>query len=210
MTDKDTHGQPDPAYNATRRIQRDLAEMLGLAKGILFDGVVSEDEAMALMSWADDHRDITQGWPGNVLYRRLRQIFADGHASEEEREDLKDLLEQLVGGEAGMIGGETATSHLPLDDPPPTIEIPDRVFVFTGRMAYGTRRACADAVKQVGGWVEPRVTTRTDILVVGTFGSRDWAQTSYGNKIRKAIEYREKYETPAIVSERHWAAGLRG
>lgn len=204
------HGQPEPAFNATRRIQRDLAEMLGLAKGILFDGVVSEDEAMALMSWADDHREITQGWPGNVLYRRLRQIFADGHASDEEREDLKDLLEQLVGGEAGMIGGETATSHLPLDDPPPTIEIPDRVFVFTGRMAYGTRRACADAVKQVGGWVEPRVTTRTDILVVGTFGSRDWAQTSFGNKIRQAVEYREKYEAPAIVSERHWAAGLWG
>lgn len=38
MTNLDDHGQPKPALNATRRIQRNLAEMLGLAKGILFDG----------------------------------------------------------------------------------------------------------------------------------------------------------------------------
>lgn len=204
----DRHGQPDPRFNAVQRIKRDLAEMLGLAKGVLADGDVTEEEAFLLMNWADDHPEIIQGWPGNVLYRRLRRIFEDGHASEEEREDLKELLELMVGGDAGMIGGETATSHLPLDRPVPVIEVPDRVFVFTGRFAYGTRKAIQEAVKRVGGWPEPRVTTKTDYLVVGTFGSRDWAQTSFGRKIQKAVEYRDRHSRPQIVSERHWAGSL--
>ncbi len=38
--------------------------------------------------------------------------------------------------------------------------------------------------------------------------SRDWVQTSYGTKILKAQEYRDRYGTPAIVSERHWVAHL--
>lgn len=185
-----------------------MAEMLGLAKGVLADGVVSEDEAMALINWADGHPDVILAWPCNVLYRRLRKVFDDGHASAEEREELRGLLSELVGGESGMVGGETASSGLPLDHPPPLIEVPDRVFVFTGRFAYGTRGACEDAVKRIGGWAEPRVTQQTDYLVVGTFASRDWLQTSYGRKILKGVEYREKYSRPSIVAEQHWVASL--
>jgi len=95
-------GQPDPRFNAVHRIKRDLAEMLGLAKGLLADGQVTEEDAMLLMNWADDHPELVQAWPGNVLYQRLRKVFADGHAFEEEREDLKELLELLVVGQAGM------------------------------------------------------------------------------------------------------------
>ena len=86
MTKLDDHGQPDPAINVERRIQRDVSEMLGFARGVIADGVVSEDEAFALMNWADAHEDLVLAWPGNVFYRRLRKIFNDGPASEVDRE----------------------------------------------------------------------------------------------------------------------------
>ena len=43
---------------------------------------------MTLMNWAEERPSVVLAWPGNVLYRRLRKIFSDGHASEDEREDL--------------------------------------------------------------------------------------------------------------------------
>lgn len=207
MTARNVHGDPDPSINVEHRIRRDTSEMLGLAKGILFDGVVTEEEAMGLMNWADERPDFAMAWPGNVIYRRLRKIFDDGHASDEEREDLRALLEELV-GEGGTVGGETATTGLPLDDPVPIIELPDRVFAFTGRFAYGTRKACEEAVRRNGGWVEPRVTKRTDFLVIGTFASRDWLHTNYGRKIEKAVAYRDADGFLRIVSEEHWAGHL--
>jgi len=208
MTNRDAHGQPNPYFGAKRRTERDIAEMLGLVKGILIDGAVSEDEAIALVNWADDHPDVVQGWPGDVVYRRLRQIFADGHASEPEREDLAELLKSLVGGEAGMINAETASTGLPFEDPLPLIEIPNRNFVFTGRFAFGTRAACHKAVKSLGGWAEKGLNQSVDFLVIGTFASRDWAQTSYGRKIEKAVEMREKDGFIKIVPEEHWVASL--
>jgi len=81
MVEMDEHLQPPSAINVEHRIKRDMAEMIGYAKGVLQDGVVSEDEAMGLMTWADDHPDVTLTWPANVIYRRLRKIFSDGYAS---------------------------------------------------------------------------------------------------------------------------------
>ena len=206
----DDHLQPPQEINVEHRIKRDMAEMIGYAKGVLSDGVVNEDEAMSLMTWADNNPDVILTWPANVVYRRLRKIFSDGHASEEECDDLRELLEELVGGEGGTIGGETASTGLPLDDPPPLLETPNRLFVLTGRFAYGTRASCVELLRNNGGWDEPRVTKRSDYLIIGAFASRDWLQTSYGNKIKKAEEYREKYSRPHIISEEYWLRDVIG
>lgn len=204
----DDNAQPAPGVNAQRRVTRDLAEMLGLVKGVLADGEVSDAEVRALRDWAEAHPDVTSAWPGRILLRRLRRILQDGHVSETERADLHELLERLTGGGVGVLTGLTAASALPLDQPPPLLEIPDRVFVLTGRFAFGPRSACEEATRRIGGWPERDVTQRTDVVVIGTFGSRDWSQSSWGRKIEKAIRYREEYGRPVIVFEDHWAEQL--
>lgn len=206
--DLDPHGQPYAPVNAPRRTVRDLSEMLGVVKGVLFDGAVSEQEARALHDWIGAHGDVMREWPGSVLGDRLERIFRDGTITEMERRDLHDLLEDLVGGVAGVVCGLTAPTDLPICSPPPEVEITDRVFVFTGRFAIGPRAACEEAVKRVGGWPEPSITQRTDFLVIGTFASRDWRTSSMGTKILKAVEYREKFGHPRIIAEDHWAAQL--
>lgn len=208
MSILDPHGQPDPLFNFPRRVERDVAEMLGLAKGVLVDGVVTEDEARFLYDWTAAHPDVVGGWPGKVLARRLRQVFRDGWVSDEERRDLTDLLTELTGGGIYMGGGAEPSTLLPFDDPLPEIEIPNRVFVLTGRFAYGTRDACQDALRSVGGWSEDNVTLDTNYLVIGTFASRDWIQSNWGRKIEKAVRYREENGWPRIITEEHWAAHL--
>ena len=205
----DADGQPDPALNYMRRVDRDLAELLGLLKGVLSDGVVERSELEKLNEWCQAHPDVSTEWPGNVLVRRLERVFDDGEITEAERMHLAELLHDLVGGEAGVVLASSVPSNLPLDDPPPAIEVPDRVFVFTGRMAFGPRRECAKETKKIGGWVEDNVTFRTDYLVIGTFGSRDWTQSSHGRKIEKAVEYRDQKDASlAIIGEDHWARAI--
>jgi len=205
----DPNGQPlNMRFNADRRLERDISEMLGLAKGILSDGRIADDEVNLIRSWIKSHPDARSTWPGNVLSKRLERIFDDGIVSEDERTDLSSLLTDLVGGKAGIIGMENAATTLPLDKPAPKIIFSRRVFVLTGKFAFGPRASCQRLTRDAGGVSEDAVTKRTNYLVIGTFGSRDWVHTSHGRKIEKVLEYRENGSRIAIVGEDHWASSL--
>jgi hypothetical protein len=205
----DPDGQPlNLAFNRARRTERDVCELLGLAKGLLADGVVTEAEAMLLRDWTRRHPDAHDYWPISALQLRLERVFADGAIDEGERRDLAELLESLVGGQAGVIAGADAATELPLDRPPPRIAWPASVFVFTGKFAFGPRKDCERQVHGLGGRCEAGVTQRTNYLIIGTFGSRDWVHTSFGRKIEKAVSYRQSGVRLAIISEDYWAGSL--
>jgi NAD-dependent DNA ligase len=208
-TQLDPHGQPfNVRFNAARRAERDLSEMLGLVKGLLADGVVTDTEAGMLTNWVAHHPDAVEQWPVSALKDRLDRTFADGHVDEAERRDLAQLLQAIVGGTAGVIFGEDAATELPLDEPPPEFIWQGSVFVFTGRFAFGTRRDCQRQVTSRGAKCEDSITRRTNYLVIGTFGSRDWVHTPFGRKIEKAVAYRRTGIRLAIVAEDHWAEAL--
>lgn len=207
--ERDPHGQPlNLSLNRDRRIERDLSEMLGLAKGMLADGIVNDLEAAYIHKWAADHPDAIDKWPVSMVLSRVQQFFADGLLDEPERKELQELLGQLVGGRASVLLGYTAATTLPLDVPAPLISWENEHYVFTGRFAYGTRKDCEGEVLERGGAVEPNITRATTFLVIGTFGSEDWAQGSYGLKIRKAVKLRESGFAIRIVGEDHWATAL--
>lgn len=205
----DPHGQPlNTRFNRARRAERDLSEMLGLVKGVLADGVVTDAEARLLNTWTHQHPDALEQWPVNILKDRLDTIFHDGIVDEAERRDLADLLETIVGGNAGIIAGRDAATDLPIDRPPPKFVWADSVFVFTGKFAFGPRDACERAVIRLRAVCESSVTKRTKYVIIGTFGSRDWVHTSFGRKIEKAVEYRDAWASLAIVAEDYWAGEL--
>jgi hypothetical protein len=202
----DPHGQPfNIRFNRARRAERDLSEFLGLAKGLLADGEISLAETDAITKWIINHSDAIEQWPLNRLAARLNSIYADGGVDDEERADLAELLSSIVGGDAGIIVGEDAATTLPIDDPPPEFNWQGTIFVFTGKFAFGTRKDCQRKVIQLGGTCEDNITMRTDYVIIGTFGSRDWVHTSFGRKIQKAIEYRAAGGKPFIVAEDHWS-----
>lgn len=211
-TPLDAHGQPDARFNAKRRIDRGVSELLGLVRGILVDGVVSEGEAHALHGWLQANPDLEGVWPVNVLAARLERIFEDGVVDTDEREDLAELLKQMVGGgehsSYGIALGHSGATTLPLDEPAPCLKFNGLVYVFTGKFAYGPRKVCEQVVVELGGVCEKNITQRTNVLVIGTFGSRDWVQSPYGRKIEKAVKYRQEGLPVSLVSEDHWAMTL--
>jgi hypothetical protein len=209
-TPTDPHGQPlNPIFNRARRTERDLSELLGLAKAMLSDGIVNETEAAYQRNWGSNHPDALAQWPTSLIFARLNHYFADGRIDEAERLELQELLASLVGGTASLLLGYEGATTLPLNSPPPLICWgPDECYVFTGRFAYGTRGDCEREVAKRGCTCAGNVTRRTSFMVIGTFGSRDWVHSSYGRKIQRAVELRSAGFPIRIVGEDHWANAL--
>jgi hypothetical protein len=203
----DADGQPDSRFNRERRIQRTVTELLGLCKGVLLDGVVTDGEMVALDEWLAAHVEIAQDWPADVLYDRLRRAFDDGAIDEDERAHFKGLLEQLVGPADGARLVDAAT-RLPLDVPPPVVEFPERAFCFTGHFVWGPRPKLVQAVEERGGTCHKAPRKDTDYLVIGTVASRDWAEPSFGRKIERVVAGRAKGWKTRIVGEEYWVEGL--
>ncbi len=203
---RDEHGQPNEWFNLTRRIDRSVHELLGLTKGIIADGRVTAEEANTLRAWMIANPEAAAAWPGRVLADRITRIYSDGRADEAEREDLRSLLQDLVGGNTEVIGNPS--TRLPLDDPPPKLRFEGSVYVFTGRFYSGTRQWCESIVESRRGVCSSNVTRRTNYVVIGELGSRDWKHTSFGRKIQKAVEVRSEGRPLAIIEEAHWAACL--
>jgi hypothetical protein len=205
----DPHGQPlNISFNRARRAERDLCELLGLARGLIADGIVTEAEASLLRDWVGRHPDAVEHWAVRTIHHRLLEHFADGVIDDAERADLRLLLDQLVSGELSATCNADAATTLPLDQPPPTIEWIGMTFVFTGKFAFGTRRDCEREVETRGGICDSNVTKRTSFLVIGTFGSTDWVHSAFGRKIERAVSYRQTDGALRIVAEDHWASAL--
>ena len=143
-----------------------------------------------------------------MIYQRVNEVLADGIITEEERRYLEKTLTDLIGGTLQDIGATSGLpTNLPIDNID-NIEIKNKCFCFTGTFLYGTRSACERAVIQRQGTVSPRVILDINYLVIGTLITKEWAYTSYGRKIEKAIEYKKRNPEILIISENQWIKAL--
>jgi NAD-dependent DNA ligase len=199
----DADGQPVVSgYNENRRINRALNELTGFLRGIIADNYVSEEETESLSKWLLVNREIQHLWPVRPLADRIWSIYEDGVVTEEERADLKDLIQQIVGGYNDEEFLLTPTT-LPLTVPEPEVIFDSNEFVLTGKFLYGTRKRCEKEIEIRGGSCSDAVRLRTSYLVIGSLVSRDWKHTTFGNKIVKAAEYAERCPI-SIISEKRW------
>lgn len=203
--ERDDDGQPTiRGYNESRCLDRAINELMGFLKAILIDGRVDESEVEALAKWLLKNRELQQVWPVNVITERVAHVLRDGIADEQERAELMDLFEELIGPEPDRFINSRAATRLPLTDPQPPVQLAGSTFVLTGKFLYGTRKACEREITVRGGACEPRVTARTNYLVIGVIGSEDWVYSTHGRKIEQAVALASQGRPIAIISEEHW------
>lgn len=208
MTDLDDDAQPKHVeFNWARNLERDNEHLLGLAHGLIADGKLVDEEIQCLVEWMNKHQQPVRTWPASVVRDRLSRALADGVIDDEERADLFSLLRSMVGPD---FPGAIASTELPLADEAAPIHHSGFSFCVTGKFAYGPRRIVEKEIEARGGFLHGNVTLGTDYLLIGGVGSRDWKHTAYGNKIEKAVQYREKGSQILIVGEDRWVAALDG
>lgn len=195
-------------HECSQRIEdRGISELIGIARGLVADGVVNELEAEFLIRWLKENEHITC-WPFDVLNKRVRVMLADGMIDAEERQELLEVLRDLIGGEPAAGKAVNFASALPLTQPAPDIVFAGKTFCFTGTFAFGERKDCQAAVVRLGGKPQDKVTTRLDYLVIGSLGNEDWMHSTFGRKIQQALDFNAKGRGIAIVSEDAWAQAL--
>lgn len=194
-------------FGRERISQRQIDELIGLSRGLCADGMLNEAEVSFLEKWLAASAAATGNAVVTTLYRRIREIFQDGVADQEEREDLFETLNAF--SDTTFETGEVLKSTtLPLCSPPPELEFVGRSYCFTGTFTFGCRSLCEQAVVKRGG-VCGSLTKKTNFLVVGEYATESWKHSSFGNKIMKAAELRDQRGVPiAIVSEQHWVTFL--
>lgn len=197
------------------RIDRRAADALvGIAAGLIADGVVNTTEAVFLKQWLETHVVHLDDPVINLLYSRLACMLQDNVLDEDESLELFSLLHGFAGRPVAMpqAGGPVviAPNDLPFDAPQPELVWTNRVFVFTGVMAYGPRKDCQALVEERGGLIGGGVSKKVHYLVVGSIGNDQWRHSTYGTKIMKAVELREAGVPIAIVGEESWQRGLFG
>ena len=204
----DEDGQPQSsAFNHKNNVSKAINELLGIAKVVLMDGVVSDEEADFLKQWCENHSSLRKEWPISVLSNRMTEIFADGIVDDSERKDLKNLLEKITGGKPDVCDTEKLAIRLPIKSPEPEIVFEDKNFCITGKFILGPRKKVSSEIKSRGGFVESSVTYDLDYLVIGTEASRDWKHGNFGRKIEKAVKYQDKGGL-FIVSEEHFVSSF--
>lgn len=182
---------------------RQVAELVGVARGLVADGELNDAEIAFLHRWLVAS-DAAQSNPMiGLLLERIRDIFADGYVDESERGDLTDLLMQLTGNDFEL-GEVLKATSLPITDPAPNLDFDGRTFCFTGTFSYGKRSACEAAVTRYGASCSPQVTQGTHYLVIGEYATASWQHSSFGRKIEQAVALRQKGHPIAIVAEHHW------
>lgn len=198
-------------FHGKRVHDRDVDSFFGLCLGMLADGDVNESEGLFLLEWLNSRPDVVSGDPliGDIHWR-LRNIFDDGVMDADESLQLLKALTAYTGCPQPDSSFERAACTLPLCDPFPVVNFSERSFCFTGTFSLGDRGKCSDILQRFGGVLSKNVTLKIDYLVVGHNVTLDWKHQSYGNKILKAMKYRDEKGRPiAIISEKHWVDSMR-
>jgi NAD-dependent DNA ligase len=200
--DLDEHGQPEGTIYSRRVDARLLAEMMGICRGILYDGRVVDEEVAGLAHFLELHPHIHNQFPASLIAKRLNRILADRVVDEAERTELREILETLVPMQSES-AAEFSTAAC-FDNPPPPLFFDGHKWVVTGRFAFGNRVLVTKEITDRGGRVYDAVGGWIDYVVVGEFASPAWKYGQWGNKIADAMELRTEGHKIAIVSERHW------
>ena len=193
-------------FNAQRMKDAYVNEFNGLCLGVIADGAVNKSEADFLTTWLESRIAMIDDPLVIHVYKTLQAVQQHGLTPEYEAQ-LLDLLTGYTGATSPEARTNKPTT-LPLDNPPPELEFADRHYVFTGTFDFGKRADCEGAAKSLGAKTGKDVRLTTDYLVIGNHATESWAHESYGRKISKAMEFREKYRRPAIISEAHFVRVL--
>ena len=190
------------------RIQdRLIDELIGVCRGVIADGIVDEKEAIFLGQWIENHREIADRWPVNILYARVTEMLKDGILTVAEESELLMTLRDIT-GESSLFAEPNRSTTLPLDSPRPDIQFQGQTFCLTGRFVFGSTVDCEEVIAELGGKLTEAPTKSTDYLVIGEMCSPDWIHTTFGRSIEHAVELREQGTPIAIVSEEHWVNSL--
>lgn len=193
-------------FNRAQIDDRQVNELIGIARGISADRLVNQSEADYLYKWLVANQACNSNPVVAALLVRVKEMLVDGNLDEAEAAELQETLHNFSAGDF-EIGELLKSTTLPVDNPQPDILFSGQRFCFTGTFAFGSRKDCEAAVQDRGGSAGP-LSQKTNYLVIGAYATDSWAHSTFGRKIEQAVEWRSAGVPIAIIAEPHWASAV--
>lgn len=190
----------NPAAVGANRLRSNIKHselLMGYVRGIMADDVIHEKEIEGLVSFLEKNKELKSKWPGDLVYERCNAFLRNdmqGHS-------LMDFFRELASDDIKQ------STSLPLDLDVNELIFKEMKFCFTGEFQFGTRNQCHKIIVEVGAGFTDGVTKETNYLVIGQHSNADWFNCSYGRKIEKAMEYKQKTGI-LILGEAFWKEEL--
>lgn len=165
-----------------------LQQLQGFLMGIISDEKLTIEEVLALDNWMKNNIELQGNYPFDRVFKSLNYVLEDGVIEKRELEELTELFKQFT---------------MPTEDSESVIiaGIKDRHFCLTGKFMCGEKEVVQNMITEKGGFCDKTVKKSTDYVVVGSFGNENWKQGTYGEKIKKAMEWKEKGSNVEIITE---------
>lgn len=193
-------------FNNARLNDRQVTELIGIARGLIADGYLADAEILYLRKWLAASETINQNPLLGKLSERIEQVLSDDIIDDDERAEIFEALHGLTGDEFEL-GEVLKPTTLPLCSPAPNVSFDGNRFTFTGAFVFGKRKDCEKAMSDRGGSAGS-LRKDTSFLVIGEYASDDWIHSTYGRKIERAVELRDAGTPIRIISEQHWRSFL--
>ena len=165
--------------NIHSNITISLQILIGIIKGICCDNELNEREINSLKLWLDDNKMLAGNYPYDKILHCVKRVLDDGKITEDEKLELYNVFKEFLDPSIREEIGEEMVFI-------------DNVFCLTGDFCYGKKEDVGKMIENAGGVIVQNVSKKTNYLIVGGSGSKDWAYGNYGTKVKKAIEYQER------------------
>lgn len=204
-------GQPPSGINANKVRARQQAELAGILKGVACDNIITPNEAKFVYEWINLHRQVEDGVTYTELIEELQSLELKTRGAFDDPELLQSVLKtihKLVNGGSHIPSPTDLTVDIADEIEAGEVIFQDKQFCFTGKLKLGPRNKAHEMTKLRNGVVADSVTNKLDYLVCGDLGSRDWSQSSFGEKIRHALCVRKSGGRLLIIKETVWAEAI--
>ncbi len=84
--------KPESPFNVI-----DHPELIGLWRGVMAVGNFNLAVAEYIQRWLGARPNLLETWPASELHALLGKVLKDGALSEQEQQELSDMLEEVVG-----------------------------------------------------------------------------------------------------------------
>jgi len=178
-----------------------IDEFIGILGGIMADNILNKQEVMFIHKWLTRYSHEDLPWPASEVATVINMALEDNILTDEEISEVGELIKRIV-PEIEKDADHLRPSSAPLDKFE-NVDLNNKNVVLTG--TFLLPRHCVEEITQIAGAnIKKAISGKIDFLFVGEFANDLWKHGTHGNKITKAIEYRDKIGNPLILSEECW------
>jgi NAD-dependent DNA ligase len=183
-----------------------IQELHGLLEALSFDSILYDVEIDFLENWLNNHSFLQNTYPFDFVCNQVYIIKHENVSESDKLEAVNKILELGRCFESSKLGSTNSNAelveHLKTDiflSPKTEIDFNGKYVCVTGESKEFRRAAIHQILESKGAIIIKAVSGKIDYLIICEHKSNCWAFATYGRKVEKVIELKNKGTNVEVV-----------